>query len=113
MTEEKRRAPRIAFTASAHITVKGESVSMLGTISNISRVGLGIQAKESVPAGSFVTLEIKFLDEAKKTVVWNASGAVVRCQEAEHGYFIGVDLAEAVTKHNAPELDAILSRAGA
>lgn len=113
MSEERRRSPRITLTAWAHVSVTGESRTRLCTVSDISRVGLGIQSKEALPPGSLVTIEIKFIDATKATVSWKTSGTVVRCAETEHGYFIGVDLSQPITPHHAPELDAILAKSGA
>ena len=110
MSEEKRRAPRINITAWAHITVKGESASKLGTVANISRVGLGIQMKELIEAGTFVAIELKFLDEAQGTITWKTSGTVVRCASTENGHFLGVDFAVPITILSAPEMDVVLRK---
>ena len=113
MSDDRRRSPRITLTAWAHVSVTGESRTKLCTVSDISRIGLGIQSKDAFPPGSLVTIEIKFIDAAKAAISWKTSGTVVRCAEREHGYFVGVDLSRPITRQDTPELDAILAKSGA
>ena len=82
---EKRREKRFPINSEVKITLKPTDKLVVGRCINISGSGLLISTDKSIPLDKDVLIDIS---EGK--IEYGAEATVVRCEEKDGKYFIGI-----------------------
>jgi hypothetical protein len=74
---ERREAPRFFFLSRADVKVPGHLESYWGSVVNISRTGLSLQIRQSLPLNTTVMVNLRFMGEHQREAVELLSAKVM------------------------------------
>lgn len=106
---EKRNHPRRAMTGWVEIWGQGADETLNGYVSNISRSGIAVYAKEILPPGTSVLLTLHFFGRKRLESVRALRGEVISSLKLDQIFQIGIRFLEPITKENGSVLFTYLT----
>ncbi len=113
MTEgkrEKRRYLRVTITSIARVSVSGDAAGFEAYVGGISRGGLEVYCERSLPAGTRLDIEIRFINDQGATVAEKVAGCVRWSSQFSGAYVAGIEFDRIISVDEHPALDAYLDR---
>lgn len=95
---ERRKYVRATLIGSALVSPQNGAKGFTAVLNNVNKIGAGLHSKETLPAGSKITVSLAFLDPDRVEQQEKLSATVAWAKPWEKGMLLGVVWDDLVTK---------------
>lgn len=95
---ERRKYVRATLVGSALVSPQSGAKGFTAVLNNVNKIGAGLHSKETLPAGSKITVSLAFLDPDRVEQQEKLSATVAWAKPWEKGMLLGVVWDDLVTK---------------